>query len=448
MGFADIWGLVKQTASEWMEDNVSRLAAALAYYTIFAIAPLLVIAIFVAGLIWSADAAQKQVYVQLKGFMGDSTATAVQGMVKSASETGGGVWATIIGIALLIYGSTNVFASLQDSLNTIWEVKVDPTSGWGAMVRARLFSFGMVLGIGFLLLVSLVVSTVLSAMVNFVGGEGAFWGIVNFVIFIPIATALFAMIFKYLPDVDIAWGDVWIGAGVTAVLFAAGKFLIGLYLGQSSVTSVYGGAGSLVVLLIWVYYSSLILFFGAEFTQVYARRYGRSIRPDDYAVPVTADERAHQGMASADEVKSAAEQKKRPRGVMGESPTLPGVAEPVYAVARRAYVRRPGLAGGGTGFVNVAVGAVAGMALAWAGMWMKRKSRGEDRQVAMVNRRIEDVQGRLRAIDRTMGELAARQPGVMDWWTATKQALGSGRLRPDRRSAIRRTVERWMHGGS
>lgn len=304
------WYLLRETASAWWEDNVTRLAASLAYYTIFAIAPLLVIAIFIAGALFGQDAAHQQVYTQMRDFVGEPTARAVQEMIRNASKPDAGVVATIIGVVLLIYAATNVFASLQDSLNTIWEVKPDPNASWWLTIRNRLFSFAMVVVIGFLLLVSLVVSTTLSVLVHYVGGSSVIWQWVNIVFFIPIAALLFAMIYKFLPDVVIRWSDVWIGAFVTATLFAIGKWLIGLYLGQSSVTSVYGAAGSLVVLLIWVYYSSLILFFGAEFTQVYARRFGERIEPGEFAVKVTEEDRAQQGLPSTEKVKESAQRKK------------------------------------------------------------------------------------------------------------------------------------------
>lgn len=422
------WHLLRQTMANWWEDNVTRLAASLAYYTIFAIAPLLVIAIFIAGILWGHDAAQRQVHAQMKDFVGEPTARAVQDMVRNASQTGSGLWATIIGVALLVYASTNVFASLQDSLNTIWEVKPDPHASWWATFRNRVFSFAMVLVIGFLLLVSLVISTVLSALINFIGGSGWFWQGINFLVFIPIAALLFAMIFKYLPDVIIRWSDVWIGAGVTAVLFAVGKLAIGLYLGQSSVTSVYGAAGSLVVLLIWVYYSALILFFGAEFTQVYARRFGRRIQPGEFAVPVTEEERAQQGIPSSREVENASRQKHRPRGVPAVSPRIPSAVEPIPAPLEPQHTRvDPTLIQAGllpvdpvpytrhhprrfSPVVGAIISTATGLVLGGAGALVMDKLRERRRDPSNLDDRVEAVRDRLKEINRKLTHLA-HNPG-------------------------------------
>jgi membrane protein len=222
-------------------------------------------------------------------------------MVQSAAQNRStGVMATILGTAALLFGATGVFGELQDSLNTIWEVKPKPGRGWRGLVQDRLLSVGMVLAVAFLLVVSLVVSATLAAVGTFVGGYvGALapvWHAIDVLVSVAVLTALFAAIFKWLPDVHIAWRDVWIGAAVTAILFTLGKLLIGLYLGRSSVTSVYGAAGSLVILLLWVYYSAQILFFGAELTQVWANQYGSRVVPAANAEPVTEEARAQQGM--------------------------------------------------------------------------------------------------------------------------------------------------------
>ena len=271
--------LLTNVYAEYSEDRVPRLAAALAYYTTFSLAPLLVVLIALAGLIFGTEAVRGQLDDQIRGLLGDDAAKAVQEMVQSAStHTSSGIVATVFSILALILGATGVFAELQDSLNTIWDVQPKPGRGLRGLVQDRLLSFGMVLAIAFLLTVSLVVSTLIAGVGAFVGGQAGalapLWHAVDWAFSIAILTLLFAAIFKWMPDAEIAWRDVWIGAGVTSVLFTIGKVMLGLYLGRSSTVSVYGAAGSLVVLLIWVYYSAQIFLLGAEFTKVYAHRYG------------------------------------------------------------------------------------------------------------------------------------------------------------------------------
>lgn len=295
-----IVGLLKETFQEWQEDKASRLAAALAYYTAFSIAPLIIIAIAIAALVFGQEAAQGGIDEQLRGLLGQQGAEAVQEMIKNSRKPSEGTIATLISIVVLLFGASGVFGELQDSLNTIWEVA--PKQGQGVMtfIRNRFLSFAMVLGIGFLLLVSLLLSTILAAVSNFLGhmipNLTALWSILNFLISFGVITVLFALIYRVLPDAEIAWGDVWIGSIITALLFTIGKSLIGLYLGNSSVGSTYGAAGSFVVFLLWVNYSAQILFFGAEFTQVYANKYGSRIVPTGNAVPVTEEARARQGI--------------------------------------------------------------------------------------------------------------------------------------------------------
>lgn len=290
-GFA----LVKETFKEWKEDGALDLGAALAYYTIFSLAPMLLIATAVAGLVWGREAVQGQLVGELRGLLGTQGAEAVQTMIANAGKERSGVLATVIGLVTILFGATGVFVQLQNALNRVWNVKATPKSGIWSFVRTRLMSFGMVLGIGFLLLVSLAVSAAVSALGAWAtsrlpGGEAVTQGL-TFVLSFALMTGLLGLIYKFLPDVEIAWRDVWIGAVVTALLFTVGKFLIGLYLGRSSVASTYGAAGSLVILLLWIYYSSQILFLGAEFTQVYASRYGSRIRPSANAVPMVEERR-------------------------------------------------------------------------------------------------------------------------------------------------------------
>lgn len=306
------WELLKQTVSEWIEDKVPRLSAALAYYTIFAIAPLLLIAVSIAGLIFTN--ARSSVIAQLNSFLGKEAADAIEGIMNNASLSGGGI-AAIIGVVTLLIGATGVFGQLKDALNTIWEVAPKPGRGIMGIVKDRFLSLTMVLGIGFLLLVSLVISAALDSLKEYVFGSelGILFQVLNFIVSIGVVTLLFAMIFKILPDVEISWNDVWLGAAATALLFTLGKFLISLYISNSSTASAYGAAGSLIIILLWVYYSAIILFFGAEFTQVYANRYGSHVVPSDQAVAVTEEMRAQEGMPRTEDVEDAAEGRRTPR---------------------------------------------------------------------------------------------------------------------------------------
>lgn len=288
MSFSILWSLLKQTVAEWQRDKVSRLAAALAYYTTFSLAPVLVIVIAIASFLFEQSTVQTRIVEQLQGLLGNSGAELVEEMLTSSqAQSDSGFWPTIISVVLVIVGASGLFVQLQDALNTVWNVMPKKDGGIGKLMRDRLLSFGMVLVIGFLLLVSLMLSAGLSAVSGMFGDilPGFDWGwqLLNGVISFGVTALLFGLIYKILPDVKIGWEDVGIGAAITALLFTIGKALIGLYLGNSSVASAYGAAGSFVVLLLWIYYSAQILLFGAEFTQVYANRFGSHIRPDDQA---------------------------------------------------------------------------------------------------------------------------------------------------------------------
>jgi membrane protein len=283
--------LFKQTASEWMEDDAPSLGAALAYYTVFSLAPLMTIAIAIAGFFLGKEAAQGQIFDELRGLLGAEGGKAVEEMVQSANaQPTAGVVATILSVIMLLFGASGVFGQLQASLNAIWGVKAKPGRGVLGMIKDRLLSFGFTLVVGFLLLVSLLLTAGMALMADWIGGlmpgSEALAYVLNIVLSLAMITLLFATIFKFLPDAKIAWHDVWIGAFLTALLFTIGKFALGIYLGKTGVASSYGAAGSLIVLLLWVYYSSQILFFGAEFTQVYANRFGSRVAPADNAVPV------------------------------------------------------------------------------------------------------------------------------------------------------------------
>ena len=276
-----VWDFLKETFSEWSEDRAPRMGAALAYYTVFSLAPVLVIAIGVAGIFFGQRMAEGRLMHEIRNLVGPEGAGAIRAMIaNAAADRPGGVVATMMGMAALVFGATGAFVELQDALNTIW--KVQPRSrGLLRMLKDRFLSFTLVVGIGFLLLVSLVISAALAALGSVTAryvSPSLLHG-VNFLVSFGVITVLFAMIFKILPDAKIGWRDVWLGAAVASLLFSAGKFIIGLYLGKSGMASAYGAAGSLVIVLVWVYYSAQILFLGAEFAHVYARRREQALKP-------------------------------------------------------------------------------------------------------------------------------------------------------------------------
>jgi membrane protein len=278
--------VVKETARDWSQDNATRLAASLAYYTVLSIAPLLVVAVSVAGLFFGEEAARGQIAQQLSAVVGPEAGKGIQTVLSNAQSPDTGTLSSVLGIVALFFGASGVFGELQSSLNEVWQVRRKP-GRFLEVLRQRFFSFSMVLGVAFLLLVSLVLSAVLTAvgdrLTHALPGGQVLWQIVNFVVSLGVVSLLFALMFKVIPDVEIAWRDVWVGAFVTALLFAAGKFGLDMYLGRASVASPYGAAGSLIVLVIWVYYAAQILFFGAEFTQVHARHRGADIKPSKHA---------------------------------------------------------------------------------------------------------------------------------------------------------------------
>jgi membrane protein len=293
------WSLLSETFNEWLEDKAQRLGAALAYYAAFSIAPLLVLLVGVAGYFYKEDTLG-HVQSQIALMAGHSAAEAFVAMMRGAGNSSAGFAPTAVSIVTLILGATGMFGQLQDAMNTIWEVTPKPRRLWADILRTRLLSFSLVLAICFLLLISLALSAFLANVSKYfqqlLPFTASVWPIVDFGFSFVVTTLLFAAIFKILPDVDIAWQDVWLGAAATAALFALGKIAIGFYLGRSSFTSAYGAAGSLLALLAWVYYSSQILFFGAEFTFVYTRQYKRRLRPARGAVLLSETARIHQGI--------------------------------------------------------------------------------------------------------------------------------------------------------
>lgn len=306
LSFASFFDLIKTTGAAFGEDRIGRHASSLAYYTVFSISPLLLIVISIAALYFGQ---QKEASEAIIKQIGDNTSPAIAetiaDMLKNASGNGGDtarpITATLIALAVALWGASGLFGALQDSLNAIWGVMPDPKLGFLSVVRSRFVSFGMVLGVGFLLLVSLVATTVLAAvaktMSGAVGDSIIFAQVMTFLLGLGVSMLLFAAIFKVLPDAEIQWHDVWIGAFVTALLFSFGRLALGVYLGRPQVASAYGSAGALIVLLLWVNYASTILFTGAEFTKAYASKFGSKIVPSEGAIPLSPDLRAKQGLS-------------------------------------------------------------------------------------------------------------------------------------------------------
>ncbi len=281
MSFKNLGTTLRTTASAWSDHEAPRLGAALAFYTILSLAPLVILTVALVALVFGRSAAQGHILSQVQEMIGKSGADAVRAMIEHGQKRSSGILASIIGVITLLFGASGAFGELRTALNKIWDVKPQNEGGMMGMIRQRIFSFGMVLGIGFLLLVSLIISAGLEALGKFFAGilpiPDPILGALNFVISFAGITVLFALIYKYVPETKIAWEEVWLGAAFTSFLFAVGKFLIGLYLGRASVGSAYGAAGSLIVIIVWVYYSAQIFFFGAEFTHVFADREGKAL---------------------------------------------------------------------------------------------------------------------------------------------------------------------------
>ncbi len=287
--FKGIWGILKDSGAGFSNNRLLSLSAALAYYTVFSVGPLLIVVVFICSFFFGREAIEGTIYGQIQGFVGHDAALQLQDIIKNAAVGNKGTVAAIIGVSTLLIGATSMFAEMQDSINMIWGLKTKPKSAFMIFLKNRLLSFGVIGSLGFLLLVSLSISGLIEALSSRLQSHFhhitviAFY-IINLVLTFGIITFLFAVIFKVLPDAKIKWRDVMAGAIATAILFMLGKFAISFYIGKSQVGSTYGAAGSLVVLLVWIYYSSVILYFGAEFTKAYAIKYGDSILPNEYAV--------------------------------------------------------------------------------------------------------------------------------------------------------------------
>jgi membrane protein len=288
MTLSGLWTVLRHALAGWWNDNVPHLGAALSYYTLFSLAPILIVAIAIAGLAFGAEAVRGEIVHQIDGLVGREGGLAVQAMLQGAARPSSSIPATIIGVITFFIGATGAFLELQTALNTIWRVKPKSGGNWfRVLLMQRLISFGLVVGVGFLLLTSLLVSAALAALHRYMGvtypAVAVLWEALNVIVSLGVITLLFAMIYKVLPDVDLSWSDVWVGGLVTAGLFTIGKSLIGLYLGTSGFSSSYGAAGSVIVLLVWVYYSSQIILLGAEFTREYVSEFGKRPKPSQFA---------------------------------------------------------------------------------------------------------------------------------------------------------------------
>ncbi len=322
-----LWSLIKQAVSDWSDDYAPSMGAALSYYTLFSIGPLLVIVIAVAGLFFGADAVRGALLAQISGLMGDQSAQAIQEMLAHASTPGQGGLATVVGAIVLLLGASSVFAELQNDLDRIWHVpeKIKPSGLWG-LLRTRLLSFGMIMGLAFLLMVSLVISAVIAALGKWWGPYFGAWTVLAHALDIAVSlgliTVIFALIYKTMPSIPVHWREVWIGSIVTAVLFTIGKFLIGLYIGKSNVASSFGAFGSLALLMVWVYYSAQIFLFGAEFTRVHSKAARPAEQPKPQSVP---------GVTRVPALAKTA----------ANEPTRPSAAARDALIARRARVPNP-----------------------------------------------------------------------------------------------------------
>ncbi|MBW4360100.1 YihY/virulence factor BrkB family protein [Flavobacterium taihuense] len=285
------WFLLKITTLEFIDDNAIKLSAALAYYTIFALPPLLIIIITICSFFFGEEAVTGQLYGQIKSLVGNDAAIQIQGAIKNVELSGSNVFVTIFGVTMLLIGASGVFAEIQSSINYIWGLRAKPNKGFKKFIQNRLMSFSMIVSLGFLMIVSLLVNVILDIVnsrlkLYFPESTIYLFYFINSVIVFSIITLLFAIIFRTLPDGIIKWRDACFGAGCTAILFMIGKFAIGYYLGNSTIGSIYGATGSVIIILVWVYYSAIILYFGAEFTKVYAKTYGGKIFPNEYSVEV------------------------------------------------------------------------------------------------------------------------------------------------------------------
>jgi len=338
----DLWPIFRGAMVEWSEDKAPRMAAALAFYTLFSLAPILIIALAIADVFYTREEALQGILQQAQFLIGDDGIAAIRLLIENAPPRERTTPAMLVGLATMFFAATGAFAELQDSLDTIWEVKPKPGLGLMDMARDRILSFAMVLVIAFLLLVSLIISAALTALSNsllpFMPERAFLLHSLHFLVSFAVVTVLFALIFRFLPDAQIAWQDVWLGAAVTSLLFGVGKALFGLYLGHSTIGTSYGAAGSLVVVILWTYYSTLILLFGAEITQVQSRLRGAKIVPTAVAVHVTEHDRIQQGAPHIADVELSCEDQEREKAAAEQQLAAQNPAGVVRAPRRHGIV--------------------------------------------------------------------------------------------------------------
>jgi membrane protein len=290
-----VYHYLKQVFTEFIEDDILKYSASLAYYTVFSLAPVLIVIISICGVLFGREAIQGRIYGQIKGLVGNDAAVQIQETIKNIHLTGNNIFATIVSIVVLLIGATGIFGEVQDSLNKIWGLRIKTRKTWWKLILNRLLSFSLIICVGFVMMVSLLLNAIVSAFGNFLARYFSEFSVIvvqitdNVLTFV-ITTFLFSLMFKVLPDAKIKWKDVLIGGFITSIFFTLGKLAIGYYLGRSNIASVYGGAGSIMIIMVWVYYSSIILYLGAEFTKVYAKLYGGKIFPNEYAVWIKTEE--------------------------------------------------------------------------------------------------------------------------------------------------------------
>ena len=290
-----VYQYLKQVFTEFIEDNILKYSASLAYYTVFSLAPVLIVIISICGVLFGRDAIQGHIYGQIKGLVGNDAAVQIQDTIKNIHLTGHNVFATIVSVVILLIGATGIFGEVQDSLNKIWGLRVKTRKTWWKLILNRLLSFSLIISIGFVMMVSLLLNAIVSAFGNFLARYFSEFSVIvvqitDSILTFVVTTFLFSLMFKVLPDAKIKWKDVFVGGLITSVFFTLGKLGIGYYLGRSNIASVYGAAGSIMIIMVWVYYSSIILYLGAEFTKVYAKLHGGKIYPNEYAIWIKTEE--------------------------------------------------------------------------------------------------------------------------------------------------------------
>jgi membrane protein len=413
------WDMLKQTWKDFSEDNAMRLAAAMACYIMLALAPMIVVTLKVISVVPFLKAKTNEIVTgQATSLLGAQSSAAIQEMVKHAQQPGQGTVATIVSLVIVVFSASGVFVSLQDALNTIWEVKPKPNAGWWQWFRKRFLSVGMVFGIGLLLLSSMAVTSVLHVIIDSVFGHDragfakVIAYLVDFVATVAVAWVLFMGVFKFLPDAKVSWNDVWFGALVTAVLFKVGQILMAIYFAKGSATSAYGAFGSIIAVLLWAYYSSIIMFLGAEFTQVWAKAHGREIEPEEHAVKVTEDDRAQQGIPSEKRVGAKAAKQGTKGG--GTAPSRPqprpyGVPQPAAigyvppgSFAPQDDARKPYTFGA----AGAAVGAVAAGLATWYYATDPRRLTKKRAVEMQLDQRVREIEAKVGRVNRLKEYLA------------------------------------------